>query len=282
MADETAPVVNEAAGEATARQAPAADVDPRLSRVVVVLYEPQDDINIGNTVRVCKNFGITDLRLVRPAHADPERIRISAPKADDVIGALAHYDDLDEALADCVYVVASTARARKASWIVTEPRGAAVKLVEAAGSGRVAIVFGREDHGLPNEAVDRADLVVTIPTNPGYTSLNLGQAVLLLVWEVFRIAQGVPVEAVATARPDSEHEPAEHGQVERMIAQVEQALHAIAFFKYGTTEHVMRGVRGVFQRAQLDSRELAIFFGVFKEIEASIERVRASLKDPKA
>ncbi len=246
-----------------------------LDNVVVVLVEPQDDINIGNTVRACKNFGITHIRLVSPASADPERIKISAPKAGDVITLIERFDSVDEALADCTFVAAMTARSRRASssWTVVEPRSVAKDVVAAAETGRAAIVFGREDSGLPNEVLDRCHVIVTVPTNPNYSSLNLGQAVLLLVWEIFREAEHVKIEGPDNdAYEKSHHQPAPMARLEPMFAQAERALSAIEFFKTGSSWHVMRTVRAVFLRAGLDMREAALWHGVFSEIEAYMKR----------
>ena len=239
-----------------------------LSRIVVVLWEPQDDINIGNTVRACKNFGVRRIRLVRPASADPDDIAISAPKAEDVISAIETFDSLEDAVADCVYVVGTTARPRAARRAVTEPRGAALSAVEAAEQGGVAYVFGREDSGLPNEALDSCQSVVTIPTDPDYSSLNLGQAVLLNVWEVFRVAteQGIERPDINWIPPESDREPADMAALERMFDLAEEALHAIGFFKVDTTWNIMRTLKGIFLRAGLDEREVSIWMGIFSEV----------------
>lgn len=249
-----------------------------LDNIVVVLWEPQDDINIGNTVRACKNFGVTDIRLVRPAQGDPHRIAISAPKAEDVIGRIRRCQDLEEALEGVVYAIGTTARPREEQRVFTEPRGAAHKACELAEEGEVAIVFGREDFGLPNVALDRCHSVVTIPTNPDYTSLNLGQAVLLNVWEIFRVASGVAVEEpdLQVGRPDSEHPPARLETMEHMFEVIEEVLEAVGFFKTPTHEHIMRTVRSVFLRAGLDRREEALWFGVFREIDKFIGRRQES------
>lgn len=251
----------------------------RLADVVVVLFEPQDDINIGNTIRAAKNFGIRRIRVVNPASADPHRISISAPKAHDVIDAMERFESIDEALADCVYVVGLTARVRRASWAVFEPRGAARDLVAMADEGTVAIVFGREDSGLPNEILDRCHGVVTIPTDPSYSSLNLGQAVLLMVWETFRVAtQVVEVRALgeeersSSTRAQGEGDLAPMERLERIFGQAEEALHAIEFFKTESTDHIMRGIRNVLLRARMDQREAALFQGMFKEIVAYMKR----------
>jgi len=133
--------------------------------------------------------------------------------------------------------------------------------------GKVALVFGREDSGLPNDALDRCDVLLTIPTNPDYSSLNLAQAVLICVWEAFK-ASSSPLEAVST----SEFPVASRGQVERMLVYAEEALERVEFFKGPNQPQVMRSVRSVFARAQLDERELAIWYGIWKEIPAFLKR----------
>lgn len=238
-----------------------------MNNVTVVLFEPQDDINIGTAVRACANFGVTDLRLVRPATADPHRMLISAPNAAAQVAALQHFDDLDDALSDCVRVFGATARARTAARAVMTPID--VAQASASSNDRIALLFGREDHGLPNEALDRCDVEVTIPTAPEYRSLNLAQAVLLMLWEQFR-ARALAADETAQSHPPlhvrSEFPLAERGQVERMYGVATDALQHSGFIKYGDGEHVMRSVRSVFNRAQLDERELAIWFGIFKEV----------------
>ncbi len=245
---------------------------PTLDNITVVLWEPQDDINIGNTVRACKNFGVRDIRLVRPAQADPDRIAISAPKADDVIGSIRTYESLEEAVSDCVFVIGTTARERASRQVVTEPRGAAGTAVEYADDGKVAYLFGREDSGLTNDTLDACHSIVTIPTNPDYTSLNLGQAVLLNVWEVFRAATDQPIEEPDVERVSAEpfHDPADMEAMERMFEMAEEALDAVDFFKFDETTHIMRTLRNMWLRATLDEREVAIWMGIFSEILESV------------
>ncbi len=244
-----------------------------LSRVAVVLYEPQDDINIGNTVRACKNFGIRDIRLVRPRVADPDRISISAPKARDVVDSLRHFDTLEEAVADCAVVMGSSARQRKVKRVYLEPRTAARELVsQAEDDAHVAILFGREDSGLPNSALDVCHAIITVPTDPGYSSLNLGQAVLLMVWEVFRVAQGVKEEAVSIgqAAAESAHPLANSDDLDRLFNHAERALTLIDFIKPESHRHMRRTLRSMFQRIGLDTREVSIWRGVFAQIEWAV------------
>jgi TrmH family RNA methyltransferase len=258
-------------------QASPADLSPLLSRVCVVLYEPQDDINIGNTVRACKNFGITDIRLVRPASGDPDRILISAPKAEDVVAALKRFGSLEDALADCQLVLGTTARPRNVTQLWAAPPGAAqhvVTTLQADEGARVAVMFGREDSGLPNDALDRCQVAVTVPTDPAYSSLNLGQAVLLLIWEVFRAAQEVRALAPApgSTRTKKAHPPASQHALDHMIRQAEQSLIAVDFIKPESHDHIMHTFRSMFQRMQLDTREVAIWHGAMKQITETLKR----------
>ncbi len=242
-----------------------------MNKFFVVLYEPLDDINIGSVVRAAQNFGVDDVRLVRPRVADPERISISAPNAAKAVAALKHFDDLGAALADATRVFGATARTRSAAGLVADPPQAA-RLGDEA-EGRVALLFGREDHGLPNEALDLCDVQITIPTSPNYRSLNLAQAVLLVLWEMFRATELDHAPAGAPVELRSDFTPADRGQLERMFGEAHRALDAVGFIKYGDGEHLMRSIRSVFSRARLDERELSIWFGVFKEIQNFARRV---------
>ncbi len=244
-----------------------------LDGVTVVLVEPQDDINIGTALRAMRNFGVHRLRLVRPASADPAAICISAPRCEDVVDDIEHFESVDEALSDCVLALGMTARRRSAAWKVLEPRRAARTAMEESGQGDVAIVFGREDSGLDNGVLDRCHALVTVPTNPDYSSLNLGQAVTLMMWELSRLAQGIEEgEGLEEQDAESEFKKAPMAGVERMFDRAEEALSAIEFFKTDTTDHIMRSVRSVFLRARLDRRELAMWHGIFNEIPAYLER----------
>ena len=242
-------------------------MNPLLDHITVVLYEPQDDINIGTAIRACKNFGVSSIRLVRPAHADPRVIQVSAPKAEDLIDSLGHFDSLPDALADCPLVLGMTARHRKHTRIYGEPRGAAADLVAYAAQGRVALLFGREDSGLPTDALDCCQGVVTIPTNPDYSSLNLGQAVLLMLWETFRQATDAPITPIA---PPPRPSIAPHQAIERLVSHSENALETVGFLKPSTHDHMLGVLREMFHRFTLDQREVAIWHGIFSQIEWAV------------
>lgn len=243
--------------------------DP-LSRVRLVLYEPQDPVNIAAVVRAMKNMGLIALRLVRPVEYDASRIRFVAHDSDDVVSAIRHHDTLDEALEGCVRVAAYTARYRAAKRLVADARGAAGELLRFTAEGDVALLFGREDHGLPNEALDRAHLVVTIPTTD-YSSLNLAQAALIAMYEM-RLAS--PEHTRERRAPRKDAPPATSEQYERLFADVEHALRTIEFFKTRNEELVLRTFRSLTFRAAPDAREIELLRAMSIEVARSLERAR--------
>jgi tRNA/rRNA methyltransferase/tRNA (cytidine32/uridine32-2'-O)-methyltransferase len=249
-----------------------ADSDVRgsvLSNVRVVLHEPQDPVNIAATIRAMKNMGCADLYLVRSVPYDPWRLEGIAHDTADIIERIRNCDSIDEALNGVVRVAGFTARRRAAKRDVTTPRTASMELLEFAAEGPVAVLFGREDKGLPNEILDRAHLVVTIPTTE-HASLNLAQAVLIALYELHLTA----ADATRTlAPPRKGAPPATAAEYEQLFADSERALYAIDFFKTRFHEHIMRSVRTLFYRAALDSRELALLRAIFIEIIRTIDRI---------
>jgi TrmH family RNA methyltransferase len=243
--------------------------DP-LSRVRVVLHEPQDPVNIAAVVRAMKNMGVPALTLVRPAVYDASRIRFVAHDSDDVVAGIRHCDTIDEALEGCVRVAAYTARRRAAKRRVADARSAAEELVEHSADGDVALLFGREDRGLDNEALDRAHLVVTIPTT-GYASLNLAQAALIAMYEL-RLA--APEHARPRRAPRKDAPPATSEQFERLFADVERALVAIEFFKTRNEELVLRSFRSLTFRAAPDAREIELLRAMAIEVSHALDRAR--------
>ncbi len=241
--------------------------------VVLVLHEPQDLVNIAHVVRAMKNFGCRDLRLVAPREYDAFRIEGIAHQTQDVLARVRQFAALETALADCVHVVGFTARGRTAKRNVQRPREAAGEIVALSPSGPVALLFGREDKGLSNAALDRCHRVVTIPSDPAYASLNLAHAVVLMLYEL------------TLARPDGEPgfkaprrgaEPAPVVELERLFADIERALAVIEFFKTRDAEHVLRTVREVIHRVPLDEREVKLLRAMAIEVVKYGERLARS------
>ena len=240
-----------------------------FSRFRIVLYEPQDPVNIAGTIRAMKNFGFGRLYLVRPVDYDAYRLEGIAHDTVQIISDIKRCADLDEALDGCISVAGFTARRRAAKRDVVTPRELATDLLGVADEGDIALLFGREDKGLPNEALDRAQIVVTIPTT-SHASLNLAQAVLLGLYELHVAAD----DATRTLAPPRKHAPpATVEEYEQLFADAEQGLYAIEFFKTRYHEHIMRSLRTIFFRARPDGREIALLRAVFIEIQRTVERI---------
>lgn len=247
----------------------------RLDALRVVLYEPLDPVNIAATVRAMKNMGAASLRLVRPVAYDPSRLIGVAHDTWEIIEAIEHFDDLETAVADCVRIAGFTARRRAARRAVIDPPSAARDLLSYPGEGPVAVLFGREDKGLPNEALDLAHTVVTIPTTE-HASLNLAQAVLIGLYELHVAAADATRELgpprKAAGAPTS-------AQLEMLFTDAHRALAEIRFFRTRNDEHVMRSLRSMIYRAAPDGREVDLVRAMAIEVLRTIDRLKKGSTD---
>ncbi|MBI3081582.1 MAG: TrmJ/YjtD family RNA methyltransferase, partial [Gemmatimonadetes bacterium] len=221
--------------------------------LVIVLHRPQDLVNIASVIRIMKNFGLRDLRLVAPAEYDAYRVEGIAHQTGDVLKRVQVFEALDPALAGCHHVVGFTARQRSAKRNAQRPREAAGELLAMSEATLVALVFGPEDQGLTNDELDRCHRIVTIPTSAEYPSLNLAQAVAVMAYELF-LARGTP----PLKPPRRAAEPARQEQLERLFEDARAALEAIDFFKTRRPEAIMRTVREVIHRTPFDAREVEL------------------------
>ena len=241
--------------------------------VVVVLHEPQDLVNIAHVVRGMKNFGVRDLRLVNPLEYEAYRVEGIAHQTQDILGRVRTFDTLEAALADCVHVVGFTARGRTAKRNLQRPREAAAEVTALAAAGPVALLFGREDKGLSNEALDLCHRIVTIPSEPSYSSLNLGHAVIVMLYEL-ALARGV--ETLPFKAPRRTAEPAVVEELERLFDDVARALRTIDFFKTRNADGIMRTMRELAHRTPLDAREAKLLRAMAIEVVKYGERLARS------
>ena len=237
---------------------------------VLVLVAVQDLVNLAVCIRVAKNFGIEQVRLVAPeCPVDFYRIEGVAHNTIDLLERMTVHDTLDEAFADLTYVYGLTGRERTAKRTVLRPRAAALDLVTRTGSGKVGILAGREAHGLSNEELDRCDVLVTISANPEYTSLNLAQATAVFLHEVW-VARGG--DDVPLKPPRHTADPATHELLEALFASWEGSLHDIEFLKTRQPDLVMRTFREIIYRANPDGREAALLRAIGLEIGHFLRR----------
>ena len=243
-----------------------------LSNVVIVLDHPQNLVNIAGVVRAMKNMGLRRLRLVSPDEFDPWRIEGIAHRSEDVVKSATIHGTLEEAVADCVYVLGATARPRTAHRNYLRPRAAAEMLISKAEQGLVSVVFGREDRGLTNEGLDRCDAAVVIPTDPNYSSMNLAHACLLIAYELLLAGDG---EGQSLPKGKRSAGVATREESEAMLTALEEGLGRIEFFKARAAESVMRTFRTLLSRAKLDRQEAGLVKAVGFEIGNYLDRLHA-------
>lgn len=244
-----------------------------LERIAVILVETTHPGNIGATARAMKNMGLRELRLVNPRRFPHPDATAMAAGADDLLEAAQVYPTLDEALADRTLVFGASARARSIPWPTVEPREAAARGIAEAARGAVAVVFGREHSGLSNEELDRCNYLLTIPSDPGFSSLNVAQSVQVVAYELRLAARTAPPAPVL----ESDWVQAEH--MEKLYAHLETTLMALGFLDPNNPKHLMRRLRRMFNRTRLDQNELNILRGMLTAVDA-MQEGRLHLRGP--
>jgi len=236
-----------------------------FNRLRFVLVETSRAGNIGAVARAMKTMGFSDLVLVKPRFADavrdPEAVAF-ASGAQDVLDGARIVDDISEALEGCNFAAAVSARLREFSPPVWTPR-------EFAGHAhsqpdlQAAIIFGNERFGLPNQIVEQCNVLINIPANPAYSSLNLSQAAQVLAYETRMAAE----PGAAVAGPIGFHgDSASLAQIDGMYAHLEQALVAIDFLDANNPKKLMPRLKRLFARTQLETEEVNILRGIATHI----------------
>jgi len=257
-------------------QPPRLSADPqgmlaRATRIRVVLNRPSHPGNIGATARAMWTMGLQHLYLVAPDLFPSEVAMARAAGADSVLEQAVVCADLDTALQGVTLVLATSARQRSVAWPLMAPRVAMQTAWQAAEQGQVAILFGREDSGLSNADLDRAQIHVAIPVNPAFHSLNLASAVQILSYELYLAMTGQAVQAVSECS-DSRDQAASAINTERFFAHLESVLRAIGFIKVPNSSRLFRKIRRLFVRSGMSVDEVNIFRGILSAIEYQLQR----------
>lgn len=233
-----------------------------LGNVRIVLHRPRGAANVGAAARAIANTGLGQLVIVRQQPMREPWMRAMAAHAGDVVDRMRRCGTLAEAVADCALVVGTTCRGGPYRQGPLSPRSAAPVIVARAQQQPVALVFGPEDHGLSNADLNLCQQLVTIPTSPAYSSLNLAQAVMICAYELFLAAresletENEPPPSLATAE-----------RLEQAYTHLQRALLAIGFLHADNPEHIMHALRRLFGRTGLEEREVRILLGLARQIE---------------
>ena len=228
----------------------------------IVLVGTTHPGNIGAVARAMKNMGLSDLALVNPRTFPHDDATARASGATDILDTAKVVTSLQDALTDCVYVAGASARSRTISWPSMAPRDCAERMLLESKGGKVAAVFGPEKAGLDNDDLSLCHTLLTIPTNPEFSSLNLAMAVQVLTYEL-RVA------STLDAGPgfESEAPPATGAEMENFYTHLEQVFRDIQFLNPDNPRFLMRRMRRLFIRARPDQNEVNILRGFLSAID---------------
>ena len=237
-----------------------------LGGPIVILVEPQLGENIGMAARAMGNFGLSRLRIVNPRDGWPNvHAKRAASGADHILDQATLFDTVEQAVADCTLLFATTARAHDQAKPVVAPEAAAREIVARVGAdgGEVGILFGRERYGLQNEEVALANRIVTFPVNPGFASLNLAQAVLLMGYEWFKLSTA---GALPFAMPERSEAASQH-QMQAFFDNLVRELDKVEFLRPAEKRDTMLvNLRNIFTRMDPTKQDMHTLHGVVMAI----------------
>jgi tRNA/rRNA methyltransferase len=236
-----------------------------LAGPIVILVEPQLGENIGMAARAMGNFALSRLRIVNPRDGWPNvAAQRAAAGADHIIDGVELFDTVEAAVADCSLLFATTARAHDQAKPVVGPEAAAAEMAgQIKAGGTVGILFGRERWGLTNEEVGLSNRIITFPVNPGFASLNLAQAVLLVGYEWFKLStEG----ALPFAMPERS-EPASQHQMQAFFDNLVRELDKVEFLRPAEKRDTMLvNLRNIFTRMEPTKQDMHTLHGVVMAI----------------
>ncbi len=231
-------------------------------RPVILLLRPQLGENIGMVARAMLNMGLTELRLVKPRESWPNEaaIKPSSGALPDAVHVHV-FDDLSDATKDLHKLWATTARPRDMTIAVQTPHVAIEEVYNLIQKGqKIGIMFGREATGMSNDEIVFADKIITAPLNPGFSSLNLAQAVLLVAWEWRKLNDNTQDEVINYG---DNVVMATKGDLQRLFDHLEMELDAVGFFKTAEKKPIMiRHLRNIFERGELSQNEVRTLRGM--------------------
>jgi len=237
----------------------------KLENIGIVMVGTTHPGNIGAAARAMHNMCFERLLLVDPQCPVGEIAYARASGANSVLDNRETCSSLQAAVADCQCVIAATARRRSLSWPELEPAQMARKLLEFGDECRTAIVFGREHSGLTNAELQMCNYMVTIPTNPDFSSLNIAAAIQVLCYEVYRQAGAPPPQA----QLEPQDEPASNDELERYFEHLQRVLENSGFLDRRQPGLIMQRLRRLYLRSELTRNEINILRGMLNAVDSA-------------
>jgi tRNA/rRNA methyltransferase len=240
-----------------------------LNSISILLVRPRYHENIGSVARAMKNMGLNRLIVVdgsSPLHRDAYKL---ASGAEDILERAEEFPNLKEAISEMGWVAGMTSRGGKERSPLLTPKNLAEKLISISEKNSVGLLFGPEKEGLTNEELSLCHLYVRIPSADSFPSLNLAQAVMVLCYELFQFSTTIQKEAGPLASSD---------HLERMFDHMERTLVTIGFLDAKHPERIMRVLRKIFGRSQMDEREVRILQGIWSKVDWYLGREKLRIK----
>ncbi|MFA6408821.1 MAG: TrmJ/YjtD family RNA methyltransferase [Gammaproteobacteria bacterium] len=250
-----------------------------LENIKIVLVETSHPGNIGAAARAMKNFGLSNLCLVKPKNFPHVDATARAAGADDILARGRIVENVQEAIADCHLVIGTSARQRALPSTLLSPREAATEVTSEVEEGRkIAILFGRENSGLTNEELHLCQKHLYVSTDPNFSSLNLAAAVLLVAYEINKkhvYTNSLKInklyfEVGADLRVRPSTDMATSGDIELFYEHLEKVLIELEFLNPKAPKHLMDRMRRLFGRTRLEVSEVNILRGVLTEMEKNM------------
>jgi tRNA/rRNA methyltransferase len=236
-----------------------------LDSISIVLVRPKFHENIGSTARAMKNMGLSRLAIVNgcsPLHADAYKL---ASGAEDILERAEEFPGLREAISEMGCVVGMTSRGGKERNPLFTPESLTRKLIPLSLKNSIALAFGSEREGLTNEELSLCHLYVKIPSMDSFPSLNLAQAVMVVCYELFQGSIEIHKKPIQLAQAE---------QLERMFEHMEKTLLRIGFLDSDNPKWIMKGLRRLFGRSELDEREVSILQGIWSQMDRYLRVVK--------
>lgn len=229
-----------------------------LDHISILLVRPRFPENIGAVARAMKNMGMSRLIIVdgvSPFHRNAYKL---ASGAYEILERAEEFSTLKDAIAEFGCVVGTTSRTGKERTPLLTPKELAKRLILLSQKNRIGIVFGSEKEGLTNEELSLCHLYVRIPSSESFPSLNLAQAVMIICYELFQIQTPFPKTSPSLASAK---------EIEKMFEHMERTLLDIGFLEAKNPKRIMRTLRRLFGRSQLEERDVRILQGIWSKVD---------------
>lgn len=238
-----------------------------LDSISVILVRPKFHENIGSVARAMKNMGLSRLIVVNgPSPLHPNAYKL-ASGAEDILERSVEYPTLREAFSELNCLIGLTSRAGRDRRPDLTPQTLAKKIVSLSQENSIGLAFGSEKEGLTNEELSLCHMCARIPSVESFPSLNLAQAVMVVCYELFQASGMIPNAPVRLAQAE---------QLEKMFEHMEKTLIQIGFLDSNHPKRIMRALRRLFGRSQMDEREVQILQGIWSQMDHQLRKGKTS------